>query len=155
MADDLGRETIPGVAGASRCPHPTRLLTPICSHKRGKARQVDGAAPSVQQSGDQDAGDADPGIDGFLVEVERLLERSLSFFPASLGYWSMKPCPAAHYEIARIWIGRIFLFDLTAYIFHELHIERSRETAGYRVVSFHQLTAVSVEAVRPDVSASF
>src|SRR5882762_10302275 len=35
MADDLGRETIPGVAHASRCPHPTRLLTPICSRKRG------------------------------------------------------------------------------------------------------------------------
>src|SRR5258708_557258 len=32
------------VAGASGCPHPTRLLTPICSRKRGKARQVDGAA---------------------------------------------------------------------------------------------------------------
>jgi transposase len=44
MADDLDRETIPGVARASRCPHPTRLLTPICSRKRGKARQVDGAA---------------------------------------------------------------------------------------------------------------
>jgi hypothetical protein len=43
MADDLGREPIPGVARASGCPHPTRLLTPICSRKRGKARQVDGA----------------------------------------------------------------------------------------------------------------
>jgi hypothetical protein len=46
MADDLGREPIPGVAGASGWPHPTRLLTPICLRKRGKARQVDGA-PSV------------------------------------------------------------------------------------------------------------
>ena len=27
----------------SGCPHPTRLLTPICSRKRGKARQVDDA----------------------------------------------------------------------------------------------------------------
>jgi hypothetical protein len=44
MADDLGREPIPGIAGARRCPHPTRLLTPICSRKRDKARQVDGAA---------------------------------------------------------------------------------------------------------------
>src|SRR5215510_891185 len=43
MADDLGREPIPGVAGASGCPHPTGLLTPICSRKRGRARQVDGA----------------------------------------------------------------------------------------------------------------
>ena len=43
MADDLGREPIPGVASASGCPHPTRLLTPICSRKRSKARQVDGA----------------------------------------------------------------------------------------------------------------
>jgi hypothetical protein len=38
MADDLGREPIPGVAGASGCPHPTRLLTPICSRKPDKAR---------------------------------------------------------------------------------------------------------------------
>jgi DUF917 family protein len=43
MADDLGREPIPGVAGANGCPHPTRLLIPIGSRKRGKARQVDGA----------------------------------------------------------------------------------------------------------------
>src|SRR5947209_16174307 len=43
MADDLGREPIPGVAGASGCPHPTRVLTPIRSRKRGKARQVAGA----------------------------------------------------------------------------------------------------------------
>src|SRR5438876_12307323 len=43
MADDLGWEPIPGVAGASGCPHPTPLLTPICSRKHGKARQVDGA----------------------------------------------------------------------------------------------------------------
>ena len=43
MADDLGREPIPGVAGASGCPHPTRLLTPIRSRKRCKARQVYGA----------------------------------------------------------------------------------------------------------------
>src|SRR5215471_1609969 len=34
MADDLGREPIPGVAGASGCPHPTGLLTPICPRKR-------------------------------------------------------------------------------------------------------------------------
>src|SRR5262249_17286472 len=43
VPDDLGWEPIPGVAGASGCPHPNRLLTPICSRKRGKARQVDGA----------------------------------------------------------------------------------------------------------------
>ena len=41
MADDFGREAIPRVAGASRCRHPTRLLTPACRYKRGKARQVD------------------------------------------------------------------------------------------------------------------
>src|SRR5262249_32819210 len=40
-ADDLGWEPIPGVAGASGCPHPTGLLTPICPRKR--PRQVDGA----------------------------------------------------------------------------------------------------------------
>src|SRR5437763_338376 len=49
MADDLGREPIPDVAGASGCPHPTRLLTPICSCKRGKARQVDGAGLRAQR----------------------------------------------------------------------------------------------------------
>jgi|SRR6516164_4355872 hypothetical protein len=43
MADDLGRELIPGVAGASGCRHPTRLLTPACRRKRGKACQVDDA----------------------------------------------------------------------------------------------------------------
>jgi len=41
VADDLGCEPIPGVADASGCPHPTRLLTPICPRKRGKIRQVD------------------------------------------------------------------------------------------------------------------
>src|SRR5215469_369302 len=44
MADDLGWEPIPGVAGANGCPHPTRLLTPSGSRKRRKARQVDGAS---------------------------------------------------------------------------------------------------------------
>jgi hypothetical protein len=34
VADDLGREPIPGVAGASACRHPTRLLTPVCRRKR-------------------------------------------------------------------------------------------------------------------------
>ena len=29
MADDLGGEPMPGVAGASACRHPTRLLTPM------------------------------------------------------------------------------------------------------------------------------
>src|SRR5215469_722834 len=29
MADDLGGEPIPGVAGASTCRHPIRLLTPM------------------------------------------------------------------------------------------------------------------------------
>jgi hypothetical protein len=43
MADDRGREPIPGIARASGCPHPTRLRTPIRSRKRCKARQVDGA----------------------------------------------------------------------------------------------------------------
>jgi len=43
MADDLGREPIPGVTGAGGCHHPTRLLTPICRCKRSKASQVDGA----------------------------------------------------------------------------------------------------------------
>jgi hypothetical protein len=38
MADDLGREAILGVAGASGCRHPSRLLTPACRRKRGKAR---------------------------------------------------------------------------------------------------------------------
>src|SRR5262249_18981507 len=38
VADDFGREPIPGVAGASGCRHPTRLLTPICRRKRRKAR---------------------------------------------------------------------------------------------------------------------
>src|SRR6266446_6753035 len=49
VADDLGWEPIPGVAGASGCPHPTRLLTPICSRKRGKAHQVDGAGATIIQ----------------------------------------------------------------------------------------------------------
>jgi hypothetical protein len=33
---DLGWEPIRGIAGASGCPHPTRLLIPICWHKRGR-----------------------------------------------------------------------------------------------------------------------
>src|SRR5271170_6555959 len=56
MADDLGWEPIPGVAGASRCPHPTRLLTPICSRKRGEACQVDGAIGTVQACNTQRRG---------------------------------------------------------------------------------------------------
>src|SRR6478672_1869276 len=47
MADDLGREAIPGVAGASGYGHPTRLLTPACRRKRGKARQLDGAVATT------------------------------------------------------------------------------------------------------------
>ena len=50
VADDLGWEPIAGVAGASGCPHPTRLLIPICPRNRGKARQVDGAVGSVLRS---------------------------------------------------------------------------------------------------------
>jgi hypothetical protein len=34
MADDLGREAIPDVAGASGCRHPTRLLTSVLQRKR-------------------------------------------------------------------------------------------------------------------------
>src|SRR5262244_2758788 len=43
MADNLGREPIPGVAGASGCPHPTQLSIPMRWRNRGKARQVGGA----------------------------------------------------------------------------------------------------------------
>src|SRR5262249_39602559 len=46
MTDDLGREPIPGVAGASGCPHPTQLPISIRWRNRGRARQVDGA-PAV------------------------------------------------------------------------------------------------------------
>ena len=56
MADDLDREPISGVAGVSGCPHPTRLLTPICSRKRGKARQVDGAVECVRAVSGSDYG---------------------------------------------------------------------------------------------------
>src|SRR3981081_2595784 len=48
MTDDLGREPIPGVAGATGYPHPTRLLIPIGSRKRSKPRQVDGARSTVR-----------------------------------------------------------------------------------------------------------
>jgi len=46
MADDLGREPIPGVAGTSECRHPNRLLTSMPRRKRAWPRgsQVDGAA---------------------------------------------------------------------------------------------------------------
>ena len=33
MTDDLDREPVPGVASASRCRHPIRLLTPIRRRK--------------------------------------------------------------------------------------------------------------------------
>jgi hypothetical protein len=36
MADDLGREPVPAVAGVSGRCHPTGLLTPASSRKRGK-----------------------------------------------------------------------------------------------------------------------
>src|SRR5271169_4365496 len=52
MADDLGGEPIPGVASATRCPHLTRLLAPICRRKR-MPPQVDGAvktAPRVLET---------------------------------------------------------------------------------------------------------
>src|SRR5215831_17547193 len=38
VADDLAGEPIAGVAGASRCHHPTRLLTPARFRKRGAAK---------------------------------------------------------------------------------------------------------------------
>src|SRR5215813_10542246 len=51
MTDDLGREPIPGVAGASGCPHPTQLPISIRWRNRGRARQVDGAlAPQAMLS---------------------------------------------------------------------------------------------------------
>jgi hypothetical protein len=34
VADDLAGEPITGIAGASRCPHPTRLPTPVRFRKR-------------------------------------------------------------------------------------------------------------------------
>src|ERR1700730_11194338 len=36
MADDLGREPVPAVAGASGYRHPTRLITPAPPRKRGQ-----------------------------------------------------------------------------------------------------------------------
>src|SRR6202022_2175315 len=53
MADNLGREPIPGVACASGCPHPTQLPIPIRWRNRGKARQVDGAHEAVGLDGSQ------------------------------------------------------------------------------------------------------
>src|SRR3984893_11150282 len=54
MADNLGREAIPGVAGASGCPHPTQLPIPIRWRNRGKPRQVDGALQAPPQPLDKD-----------------------------------------------------------------------------------------------------
>src|ERR1700747_95027 len=42
MTDDLGRDTISGVARASGCLHPIRLLTPIRRRKYPTVHQVDG-----------------------------------------------------------------------------------------------------------------
>jgi len=42
VTDDLGWEPITGIAGASRCHHPTRLPTPVRSRKRAGGL-VDGA----------------------------------------------------------------------------------------------------------------
>src|SRR2546423_6851356 len=36
MADDLGLEPVPAIAGASGCRHPSRLLTPARPRKRGQ-----------------------------------------------------------------------------------------------------------------------
>jgi len=36
MADNLGGEPITGIAGASRCHHPTRLPTPVRFRKRAR-----------------------------------------------------------------------------------------------------------------------
>src|SRR6476620_7921787 len=40
MADDLGRELLPAVAGASGCRHPSRLLTPARPRKRGRPAKL-------------------------------------------------------------------------------------------------------------------
>lgn len=52
VADDIGREPIPGVPGANRCRHPTRLLTPSCRRKRYTAHQVDGAVRAALLTAD-------------------------------------------------------------------------------------------------------
>src|SRR6266513_2903679 len=49
VADDLGRKPMPGVAGASGCRHPARLLTPAYRCKRSEARQVGGTTSTRGQ----------------------------------------------------------------------------------------------------------
>src|SRR5215831_7523189 len=44
VADDLAREPIAGITGASRCHHPTRLPTPVRYRKRQAAKLT---VPSV------------------------------------------------------------------------------------------------------------
>jgi hypothetical protein len=52
MADNLGREAIPGVAGASGCRHPTRLPTPACRRNRGKPAKL--TVPRREMFGDEE-----------------------------------------------------------------------------------------------------
>ena len=67
MTDDLGREPMPGVASASGCRHPIRLLTPIRRRKYPRVHQVDGALTRPNRYRDE----ADGGMSGASSRASR------------------------------------------------------------------------------------
>jgi hypothetical protein len=71
MADDLGREPIAGIAGASEYRHPTRLLTLTRRRKCSAGHQVD--VPDIMLSQGEGAAKPGPSLRYFMISsLEKL-----------------------------------------------------------------------------------
>ena len=72
--------------------------------------------------------------------------------------WRSRPIrqgPAAHDEIARIGIDRLFLLDPAARVPHEFDVERSGEAAGDLVLRFRKVGPIGIKPVGSKVRAVF
>ena len=96
-----------------------------------------------------------------LASTERgSISNARSNAPSSLlyGFWGLRPVPpgpAAHNEIARVGIDRVFVLDPAAGIAEELNIRASSQAAGDLVLRFREVRAIGVEPVGPEMRAGF
>src|SRR5258708_6296132 len=112
-------------------------------------------APSVGYVGDQNRCDANPRIDRSWVDFQRTLESSLSLSSARCGIRQLLQAPSPHHRIGRMWVDRRFVLNLATGCFHELKVERPRQTTGDLVLSLAEVATVSVEPARPKMRARF
>jgi len=67
----------------------------------------------------------------------------------------VKRGPAAHDEIARVWIDWIFSLDPTTGVPDEFNVEYARETASDFALRFRDVRAIGFEPVGPDMGTTF